>query len=424
MGKKQGILEHTSDENTSRLLFFDNVRYLMVLFVVLLHASLSYSKVLSWWYVIDSNSSQLFDILVMILGLFAMPILFFVAGYFTLPSLQKKGPAAFLKTKFKRFGPAWLLGVVILVPIMPYIRHYTQTVNDGQTPLSYWRFWTTSMKSLSWFRYGPINLMEEHFYPGYFWFISLLLCFFVLSCFLYEAKKKYLGASGPLIKTKAASGKSILAILLLFGSLTSVGYYTTGRLSSFQSWVIIANFLMFQPANLVLYACYFVLGIYAFSKNWFADGKCLGRLTVWGPICFLLSAAYLMILKNILANLPPSKQLMFTCATVHSFLCLSFLIVFVSFGLRYLNRPSVINQKLASNSYNIYLVHLPIVVAFQLLLVNWAAPGLVKFGIVSLASILLSCGISQYIIKKSALLTAIGLAALLALMCIFIQPGR
>ena len=98
-------MEPTSREKkTDRLLFFDNVRSLAVLLVVLFHAAISYSNVVPWWYVVDSSRSQLFDVFTAILAVFVMPVLFFVAGYFALPSLQHKGPTAFLKSKFKRLG--------------------------------------------------------------------------------------------------------------------------------------------------------------------------------------------------------------------------------------------------------------------------------------------------------------------------------
>jgi len=51
--------------------------------------------------------------------------------------------------------------------------------------------------SSGWFCYAPLSLLEDRFYLGYFWFISLLLCFFVVLCLLYEAKKKWLGGSWP-----------------------------------------------------------------------------------------------------------------------------------------------------------------------------------------------------------------------------------
>jgi len=418
--KSRTVEPASREKKTDRLLFFDNVRSLAVLLVVLFHAGISYSHVVPWWYVVDSSRSPLFDVSTAILAIFMMPVLFFVAGYFALPSLQAKGPADFLKNKFKRLGIPWLLGVFFLVPIMPYVRHYTRSIDNGEVALGYWRFWVASMRSSGWFRYAPVNLLENRFYPGYFWFISLLLCFFVVLCLLYEARKRWLGGSVHLAKAEAASSRSILVRLLLFGCISSVGFLAVGWLSSFESWVIMANVLMFQPASLVLYVCYFSLGVYAFSRRWFANGHGLGRLTTWGPVCFLLLIGYLIVVYKALAGL--TRKLAIAFAFSHSFLCLAFVVVLISLARRYWNRPSTIGQRLASNSYNIYLVHLPIVVAFQLLLAGWRGPALVKFAIAALGSVLSSYGISTYVIRKSRLLTVIGLVVLFALMSILIRP--
>ena len=408
------------EKKTDRLLFFDNVRSLAVLLVVLFHAGISYSNVVPWWYVVDSSRSLLFDVFTAILAIFMMPVLFFVAGYFALPSLQKKGPKAFLKSKFKRLGIPWLFGVFFLVPIMPYVRHYTRSIDNGEVALSYWRFWIASMRSSGWFRYAPVNLLEDRFYPGYFWFLSLLLCFFVVLCLLYETRKKWLVGSVHSSKAEVVSGRSILLRLLLFGCISSVGFLAVGWLISFDSWIIIANVLLFQPANLVLYACYFSLGAYAFSRRWFANGHGLGRLTIWGPVCFLLSIGYLIVVQKALSG--PTRELAIAFAFSHSFLCLAFVVVLISFARRYWNRPSNIGQRLASNSYNIYLVHLPVVVTFQLLLTSWQGPALVKFAIVAVCSVVLSYEISRRVINKSHLLAVIGLVVLFALMSILIRP--
>jgi glucan biosynthesis protein C len=73
-----------------RLIFMDNLRYALVLCVVLQHSGNAYSS-LSWWPVSEPESSLIADWLTAILDTFTMPFLFYIAGYFALPTLQKKG---------------------------------------------------------------------------------------------------------------------------------------------------------------------------------------------------------------------------------------------------------------------------------------------------------------------------------------------
>ena len=88
----------------NRLIFFDNLRYLMVILVLVFHSGASYGSIVALWPYHDPNPTEVVDLLLMILDVFMMSILFFIAGYFALPSLQKKGGRRFLEGKFKRLG--------------------------------------------------------------------------------------------------------------------------------------------------------------------------------------------------------------------------------------------------------------------------------------------------------------------------------
>src|SRR3990172_284341 len=74
----------------ARAAFIDNVRYLMVVLVVVHHSVAAYAIVAPHWAVHDTNTFAA-DIIRELLDVFMMPVLFFAAGYFALPSLEKKG---------------------------------------------------------------------------------------------------------------------------------------------------------------------------------------------------------------------------------------------------------------------------------------------------------------------------------------------
>ena len=91
--------------NSNRLYFLDNLRVVAIILVVVLHGSMTYMAYApTWWYVVDPNNSEIFTQLVLLIDVPIMPILFFLAGYFALPSLQKRGVKLFLKEKFVRIG--------------------------------------------------------------------------------------------------------------------------------------------------------------------------------------------------------------------------------------------------------------------------------------------------------------------------------
>ena len=61
-------------------------------------------------------------------------------------------------------------------------------------------------------------------------------------------------------------------------------------------------FLEFQVTRLVPFAGYFAFGVYAQSRGWFADGRPLGSLALWGAISAVLAVAYLVVGQPVFAD--------------------------------------------------------------------------------------------------------------------------
>jgi surface polysaccharide O-acyltransferase-like enzyme len=119
-----------------RLVFLDNLRYLMVLLVIVHHAVAAYAATATHWQVHDTPFLAA-DVIRQLLDVFMMPVLFFIAGYLALPSLERKGPWGFLVGKGRRLLVPWALAVLVFVPIMLYDQP-SQTVRPFRSfyPLS------------------------------------------------------------------------------------------------------------------------------------------------------------------------------------------------------------------------------------------------------------------------------------------------
>jgi hypothetical protein len=106
-----------------------------------------------------------------------------------------------------------------------------------------------------------------------------------------------------------------------------------------------------------------------------------------------------------------------------NFLTISTLGLSTSLGLKFWNRPTVVNQNLASNSYNMYLAHYLFVIVLQLILFEVSGmAGLLKFGIVSLLSILCTYIACQFILKPIPRISAVLAISLFVIMVLFIHP--
>src|SRR5271155_477712 len=85
----------------TRLLFIDNIRWTMIILVLSMHASDTYSPFGNWYYAEHPNvgfaTALTFAIYQSFLQAFFMGLLFFIAGYFAARSVERKGPAKFVR---------------------------------------------------------------------------------------------------------------------------------------------------------------------------------------------------------------------------------------------------------------------------------------------------------------------------------------
>ncbi len=406
--------------STERIFFFDHIRYLMVLLVVVLHSSCAYSTFTNWWFVNDINK-EFFNYLLSFLGLFLMPILFFIAGYFALLSIQPKGPLEFMTNKLKRLGIPLILGVFL---IGPYLQ-YTRTFQRYPATADYWQIFNETITHAVTFRTGLIK-SQYQFQHHYFWFITLLLLFFVIFALFQKLGFMFVPSSKP------ASKKSILLAFLISGLFASfIALIIQGILNKIgilgDPWLTLANLIQFRPTVIAMYIVCFILGVFAYSRNWFKDGIVPGHYIFWASLSVVLLGVFVKLSDAI-------KQIVFSGSNVpvfyrvvdvgiQHFIVFTFLLMFISFSVKHWNRSSKLNDVLSASSYNIYLVHMVFVVTIQSFLNQWIL-GMVyfKFILVALGSVLLSFCISHFSIRPYPKRSIIGIIALAGILFIILRP--
>ena len=397
--------------------FLDNLRYLMIVLVLVHHSVGAYATVAPHWVVHDTSTfaaniiRELFDV-------FMMPLLFFIAGYFAPASLEKKGTWGFLKDKFKRLLVPWALVVFIFLPLVIY----DQPINPVRPFWKYWLWYLSSFEVRLRFTQAPEGLTTQAIY----WFISLLFALFLLFALVFALTRRWRNGGISPAEYRATSSNSVLVTLMVFGLLTFAGYFILLLLFPDSSWFTMHALLEFQVTRLVPYAGTFVFGIYAYSRRWFADGKPLGSVALWGTISGVLAVAYLVVGQPVFVDTPGTANLsvglLLVFAFIRSFLLLSLLVTFISFGARYWNHSSRLDRQLSATSYNIYLTHYWFVVGIQAALLNWAGgPVLAKIAIVFVAALALSFSISRWVLARHSCVFALAILALFAF-CLTFRP--
>jgi len=417
-----------------RATFFDNLRYLFVFGVVLQHASMAYNYS-NWWPVAD-ESSMVVGVFTGFLDGFLMPSLFFISGYFAIPSIRKRTISQFIRGKLRRLGIPWLVCTLFIGPILPLVYHYTR--NGLMLPVSYWRTWLAIMNNAISFDLRILPQMEQVmqndlFYQRYMWFIGLLIAFFLIFSFIYSLKTSWFEPMERPYKTVMPSILSTVKMILSIGFITFLGstliigimFTFSSGVTDPESWFTLGNFVQFRVSRIFLHVAYFVLGILTFKRKWIERGKFPGHNKTWfiafAVVLFAYFFSYFLMMSAGTSEMEKLFGLLFWFCL--NYFTIAALGLSVSLGVRYWKRQTSFNKILATNSYNLYLSHYIFVIGFQLLLITLPEiPVLLKFGLVSILSIFCGCVVSQYLIKPYPKITIALVAGMFISMVSLIQP--
>lgn len=358
-----------------RLHYLDNLRAFAIILVIVLHAAITYmADPPSWWYVIDPDRGAVFTWLVLAVDVPIMQVLFFVAGYFAVRSLQRRGPKGFIREKVVRLAIPWVLGVVLLAPLETYMNYVSRGV-----PTGYLQFWTSDF-------WGPM------FQQSVYWFLGVLFVAFLVLvyAYLYPARSA-LQAGAPRVEPPRAR------LFLWFIVLTAGGSLLVSPYLGLDDWRSLSYLFVVQPARVAFYVGYFVLGIYAERHGWFTDAGYRPRPAPWGAACVIAGLAYLAYRVAGPDVTLASKAIE---AVLFSAFCLAALIAGVVLFRRWIDGAGPAWRTLAANSFGIYYVHPLILYPLAYLLVGVAIPAVAKLSLLVVATLVGSLAVSALVLKR------------------------
>ncbi len=362
-----------------RLYYLDNLRAAVIALVVLLHGSMTYmAYAAAWWYVVDPQSSLAFTMLVLVVDVPIMPAMFFVAGYFALPSLQKRGPGRFLRDKALRVGLPWALGVIFLAPLTAYMIYFSRHV-----PMSYLQFWAT-------------DFWGKMYQQSVYWFLGILMALFALLALAYGQNPRRYGT-----RTVEPDGR---LTVWLFGAVITAAFLVISRFFPIDAWS--HNYLfVYQPVRVPLYIGYFALGVTAQQHGWFTPAGYNPNLGAWGMTAFMSGVAYLGCRMTGAPEPAAAFILAIVTGVLFNLFCLSAIIAGVTVFQQKVNGAGRFWRSQAANSYGIYYVHPLILYPLAYLLVAVPLPIGVKAVVLIVATLLLAWGVSALVLKRAPLLS-------------------
>lgn len=398
-----------------RLLFFDYVRYFIIIWVVLYHVSASLSNAPE--FLRDTDSHPFFAAFNGVSYLIMMSTMFYAAGFFALPSLQGRRYGQFLGRKLHRLGLPWLVGVVLLGPTMPYMGYYGNSFAGLQSD-SYWKFLIAYLGNAFSAWVLPVHFTANMgFHHQHFWFLSVLWLFFALFAVAHAIHGRW--GKGRSERTSEPTERDFVRAFV-------VGALAIGILMALANWLdlpegVVAVVFTLKSFDLIFHGVAFALGVYAYASGWYGSGRAPGKRTV----LFLLGGAVvcggLAAGSSVLGGMESPLSRIFGLATL-ALINFTLLLTLTSLAYHYRNTPEKVNARFAANSYIVYLIQYPIVLLFHLPFYAWEMSPFLKFALIAAPSLVACYVLSEYLIRPYPKASTLGLVALLGVLCLWGPP--
>jgi peptidoglycan/LPS O-acetylase OafA/YrhL len=364
-----------------RELYIDRLRVVMTALVLLHHTAITYGATGGWYFHELKPSSTLSSLL---LTLFAatnqayfMGFFFLLAGYFTPPSLERKGYGRFLGDRFLRLGLPLLVYGLVLNPL-------TSAMVNGATADGFW-------PCIQWYWRNKV------FGNGPLWFAQALLIFSLA----YGAWRAIFGANLTGAQREARPvpryGWWLLNALGVGAAALAIRQFVpTGK-----------NVFELQLGYFASYIYLFALGIAAWRFDWLrqlnwkqARPWIVTAIVAWPVLPVSIGLAMKAGPANFSGGLSwPAIVYAFW----EPFLAFGTIVAWILIFRERMNQPSALWSWLGRRAYAVYIVHPPVLVGVCLLLHAWAAPALVKFGVSGLLACVACWLISDPLVRLPGL---------------------
>lgn len=336
-------------EANDRFHYMDNLRALAMLTGVVFHAALAYSVLAHpFWPTANTGQSLIVDAFAWFFHLFRMPLFFVVAGFFAALLVQKRGMGGMLKNRFMRI----ILPLIVFWPLVYFsmswlIRYAIADVQNLSPLLQMIKPWLANPQAPT----APPTLVH-------LWFLPYVMCFCIL-VWVASTLEWHTHLSGLVAWFDALTPmkKACLVPLVLMPALFAVPAPFPAPESFFPQWWA-----------LLFYGTYFLIGFRLFHQ-----ARPLDQLRPYAPRLLLLSllayALFLYLIQNKSAT-EPDLILQATLVLLQVYTGYWMTLVCIIFGQRWLDAHHGFLRYIADASYWVYLIHLPLIFAIQILLMD------------------------------------------------------
>ena len=362
-------MTHSENDPSDRLHGLDALRGTALLLGVVLHAAMSYFPV-TIWIVPDTDNSPVAGVIFFAIHLFRMTTFFLIAGLFAHMMLGRRGTLGFIKDRLTRIaGPLAVFWTPVLAAIIAGLVWMAAIRNGGSIPTD---------------GPPPPPLTLETFPLTHLWFLWVLLILYVGMLVLRApfALADRDGGWGRFVDriTGALIGPWTPALL---AAPLALAFWLAPNWTPFFGIPTPDTGLVPNATALTAFGTAFGLGFLLDRRR-----DLLVRIERLWPVFTVVAlgvgTAALVMAGGPVPDLAPvtDPALKAPLAAVMALAVFATVFAVLSLALRFASGYSAVRRYLADSSYWVYIVHLPLVMVGQILVVNETWPWFVKFGVV------------------------------------------
>jgi glucan biosynthesis protein C len=352
-----------------RLAYLDNLKILLVVGVIAVHAAVTYGFDGTWYLEsYDEMAGPVVDALtvVIIVGwLFGLGLFFLIAGRLTGPSLDRRGPGRFARDRLLRLGTPVLAYTLLVSPALEY---FDYRENEGGTG-GFWSFFRDQIWNLG---------------PGPTWFLEALLAFSLGYALLRTLRPPTRAPSRAALEGRDVAGVAVTIAVCSF--------------AAHLAWPIGSEQFNLQLGMFPQYLILFSLGVAAGRRGWLETltPQLRRRCALAAAITALAMPAILLAgdffageaaeerflggwhWQAAAASL--SEGLLATCVSLWA----------IAYFRDHRNNLGPLARRMAPPAYGAFIVHPPVLVGLALAIQPAPVPAELKFACVLAAGVGLS----------------------------------
>ncbi len=389
-------MEQAMVSRKPRLAWIDNLRWLVIVMVVLIHVCATYSGLGSWYYHeearLDMASQIVFYAYEIFSQSFFMGFLFLLAGHFVPSAYDRKGFGRFVLDRLVRLGGPTAVFMFVLHPLTELIKKtfLEPPFRLADIPAFY-----------AWY-VGNLRFFRE---TGPLWFALALLVFTLAYAVVRRlaagaARLERRFGEWPQEKLRTARPLGQGTVVALIGLLAAASFLVRQVQPIGTSWYNMQ--LCFFPQYVIL----FLIGLwsrrsgfldsvpYGFGMRWFRLALAAG-IPAWA----ILLAGGGLLSGNLEAFAGGLRWQAAAYALWEAFFCVGICLGLIVLYRERVNLRSRFTGFLADNNFAVYVFHTPILVAVSLALRTQAAQPLAKALLVA-ALVLPACFLFAALVRR------------------------